>query len=103
MGGARSGPQARRRVSTGSIGVVTPFKGQRLLLERLLRDVVSRERVLVGTVHTFQGKERDVVIVSPVAAPGIHDPYTGLAPARGEPLERRDHEATRTPHRRRRP
>jgi len=58
---------------TGSIGVVTPFKGQRLLLERLLRDVVSRERVLVGTIHTFQGKERDVVVVSPVAAPGIHD------------------------------
>jgi hypothetical protein len=53
-----------------SIGVITPFKAQEEALGRLLRDQ-DRERVRTGTVHTFQGGERDVVIFSLVAGEGM--------------------------------
>ncbi|MFD8752905.1 AAA domain-containing protein [Kitasatospora sp. NPDC059577] len=45
------------------IGVVTPFRAQKELLERRLPD----DRVLVGTVHAFQGGERDVMVLTLVA------------------------------------
>ncbi|MET8611616.1 caspase, EACC1-associated type [Streptomyces misionensis] len=54
-----------------SIGVVTPFKAQEEALQRRLRDH-DPERVRIGTVHTFQGGERDVVIFSLVAGEGMH-------------------------------
>ncbi|GHH37149.1 hypothetical protein GCM10018773_13490 [Streptomyces candidus] len=46
-----------------TIGVVTPFRAQKEVLERML----PRERVRVGTVHAFQGGQRDVMVLSPVA------------------------------------
>ncbi|MCA1226592.1 MULTISPECIES: AAA domain-containing protein [unclassified Saccharopolyspora] len=49
-----------------TIGVATPFKAQKDLLADELR---AEERVRVGTVHTFQGGERDVIVLSLVAAP----------------------------------
>lgn len=51
------------------IGVVTPFAAQ-------LRELRSRlgeraeERIRCGTIHTFQGGERDVIVVSPTVATG---------------------------------
>ncbi|MEU1372427.1 AAA domain-containing protein [Streptomyces triculaminicus] len=47
-----------------TVGVVTPFRAQKEALERVLRD----DRVRVGTVHAFQGGQRDVMVLSPVAA-----------------------------------
>ncbi|MFJ5225120.1 AAA domain-containing protein [Streptomyces sp. NPDC088400] len=47
-----------------TVGVVTPFRAQKEALERVLRD----ERVRVGTVHAFQGGQRDIMVLSPVAA-----------------------------------
>ncbi|MEV4439868.1 DEAD/DEAH box helicase, partial [Streptomyces sp. NPDC049577] len=47
-----------------TVGVVTPFRAQKEALERVLRD----ERVRVGTVHAFQGGQRDIMLLSPVAA-----------------------------------
>ncbi|MDA2810645.1 AAA domain-containing protein [Nocardiopsis sp. RSe5-2] len=52
------------------IGVVTPFAAQKRELERLLGGKAG-ERIRVGTVHTFQGGERDVMVVSPTAATGV--------------------------------
>ncbi|MEV4867688.1 caspase, EACC1-associated type [Streptomyces syringium] len=46
------------------VGVVTPFRAQKEALERALRD----SRVRVGTVHAFQGGQRDIMVLSPVAA-----------------------------------
>lgn len=46
-----------------SIGVITPFVNQRKLIE----DALERERlqnVVCGTVHAFQGDEKDVVLFS---------------------------------------
>lgn len=52
-----------------TIGVVTPFKAQADLVRRHLR--AAGDRVRVGTVHTFQGGERDVMIFSLVAGEGM--------------------------------
>ncbi|MER6088779.1 caspase, EACC1-associated type [Streptomyces bluensis] len=47
-----------------TVGVVTPFRAQKEALARLWRDA---DRVRVGTVHAFQGGQRDVMVLSPVA------------------------------------
>lgn len=59
-----------------SIGVVTPFRAQAEYIERMIiKDLgdylITTGRIKVGTVHTFQGDERDVVVFSPVVAEGI--------------------------------
>ncbi|TWF75621.1 AAA domain-containing protein [Pseudonocardia hierapolitana] len=54
-----------------TIGVVTPFTGQADALRRRLGRH-GQERIRVGTVHTFQGGERDVMVFSLVAATGMH-------------------------------
>ncbi|MCC3771361.1 AAA domain-containing protein [Streptomyces sp. UNOC14_S4] len=48
-----------------TIGVVTPFKAQKDVLARVW---ANDDRVRVGTVHAFQGGQRDVMVLSPVAA-----------------------------------
>ncbi|RLK58940.1 caspase, EACC1-associated type [Actinokineospora cianjurensis] len=48
-----------------TIGVVTPFAGQKDLLARKFAGV---ERVRVGTVHTFQGGECDAIVFSLVVS-----------------------------------
>ncbi|MCC5479516.1 AAA domain-containing protein [Streptomyces sp. JA03] len=54
-----------------TIGVVTPFRAQAdALRNRLSR--YGEERLRVGTVHTFQGGERDVMVFSLVAGEGMH-------------------------------
>jgi hypothetical protein len=58
-----------------TIGVVTPFKAQEEALKRRLRRY--EERVRTGTVHTFQGGERDVMILSLVAGQGMHPGAVG--------------------------
>ncbi|MFD0339569.1 AAA domain-containing protein [Streptomyces sp. NPDC127117] len=47
-----------------TVGVVTPFRAQKEALARFWPD---NERVRVGTVHAFQGGQRDVMVLSPVA------------------------------------
>lgn len=52
-----------------SIGVVTPFRAQADALEAMLLDRFTLEEIehlglRVGTVHAFQGAERDVVVLS---------------------------------------
>ncbi len=47
-----------------TVGVVTPFRAQKEVLARLW---IGDDRVRVGTVHAFQGGQRDVMVLSPVA------------------------------------
>jgi hypothetical protein len=52
------------------VGVVTPFKAQADIIQRLLReempDLMRKDsRLTVGTVHALQGAERAIVIFSP--------------------------------------
>lgn len=53
----------------GTVGVVTPFRDQADALEEALLDAVdvdtmTRLSLRVGTVHAFQGSERDRIVVS---------------------------------------
>lgn len=52
---------------TATVGVITPLAAQAALLERELRGT----GVVCGTVHRFQGGERDVMVISPVGADGV--------------------------------
>ncbi|GAA5049138.1 hypothetical protein HNP84_004339 [Thermocatellispora tengchongensis] len=52
-----------------TIGVVTPFAAQQRELAQLLSHYGVR--VQVGTVHTFQGSERDAMVFSLVAGTGM--------------------------------
>lgn len=55
-----------------SIGVVTPFSSQKNRIMEMLEDLnISSKDVLVGTVDTFQGNERDIMIFSPVISKGM--------------------------------
>lgn len=52
-----------------SVGVVTPFRAQadaveQAILDRLSLDEIEALGLRVGTVHAFQGNERDLVVVS---------------------------------------
>ena len=53
-----------------SVGLVTPFRGQANLIEELLSREhwwpAFSERTTIGTAHSFQGSECDVMIFSPV-------------------------------------
>lgn len=57
--------------SAATVGVVSPLKGQRDLLARTIHpealspaSATHGTRIAVGTVHTFQGGERDVILLS---------------------------------------
>ena len=55
-----------------TLGIVTPFKGQAELLKSKLSTIDTHgNEVLVGTAHKLQGDERDIIIFSPVIAPGM--------------------------------
>jgi hypothetical protein len=52
-----------------SIGILSPFRGQvdyisRHLSQALSPDAFSKHDILIGTAHTFQGEERDVMFIS---------------------------------------
>lgn len=87
-GGAINQAEARAVVQTlrdlvlhngyrGSVGVVTPFRAQFMLINQLVNQdrelhaqVVTQE-FLADTVHKFQGDERDVMLFSPVVSSGL--------------------------------
>ncbi|MBQ0048292.1 MAG: AAA family ATPase [Prevotellaceae bacterium] len=56
-----------------SIGIITPYKGQVSLISALIREREYTEnfvkRIKVGTIHTFQGSECDVIIYDVVDCP----------------------------------
>ncbi|MFR9724380.1 caspase, EACC1-associated type [Streptomyces sp. MS19] len=54
-----------------TVGVVTPFAPQAEILRKRLRPY-DEERLRIGTVHTFQGGERDVMVFSLVVGEGMH-------------------------------
>jgi hypothetical protein len=56
-----------------SFGVVTPFKAQADYIKQLVEENGLPRSIVCGTAHTFQGDEKDVMIFSPVASPGIQD------------------------------
>ena len=57
-----------------TIGVVTPFSAHANAISKKLDEIglIMRD-VTVGTAHTYQGDEKDIMIFSPVVAKGITD------------------------------
>ncbi|GAA0526706.1 hypothetical protein GCM10010172_04080 [Paractinoplanes ferrugineus] len=60
-----------------SIGVVTPLTAQQRNLAAALRRAGLEENLLCATIHKFQGSERDIMVISPVGAHGIHERTKG--------------------------
>lgn len=55
---------------SGSIGVIAPFRPQVFALEQAIRDAIDNKllekaELRVGTVDSFQGQERDLILFSP--------------------------------------
>ena len=57
------------------VAIVTPFRSQANLLQRLLKRFGITERLTVGTVHVLQGAECPIVIFSPVYGSNDRPPY----------------------------
>ncbi len=55
----------------GSVGIITPYRAQSRLVWRLLRQRRLEKTVDVGTVHRFQGLERQAIVFDTVEAPPV--------------------------------
>ncbi|MBQ8635559.1 AAA family ATPase [bacterium] len=61
-----------------SIGVISPFRAQVDLIKKAILkvfdgDTISKHKIDVGTAHTFQGDERDIMLLSWTFAPNSHN------------------------------
>lgn len=59
-----------------TVGVVTPFRGQADRIKRLARARISRDALceagfLSATAHSYQGNERDAIVISCVVSPDM--------------------------------
>jgi hypothetical protein len=63
-------PEMKQRAER-SIGIVTPYRPQAQLLQKLIKDDGLQNWVQAGTVHRFQGLEFDAVIFDTVESPGL--------------------------------
>ena len=55
-------PQQKLNTKKDSIGIITPYRDQKKKLE----ENIKGEKVEIDTVHKFQGREKEVIIISPV-------------------------------------
>lgn len=62
-------PEDRRQPEC--IGIVTPYAAQRHVIEELVKGTDLERFLRIGTVHAFQGLERDVIIFDTVESPGV--------------------------------
>lgn len=66
---------------TGALGVCTPYASQVRLIQRLLKEH-ALDSVQVGSVHTFQGDERDAIILDFPESQGKSGHFLqGISPA----------------------
>ncbi len=52
------------------VAIITPYRAQARLLQRLISDARLGDRIVADTVHKFQGLEKDVVVFDCVDGPG---------------------------------
>ena len=61
----------RKELNGAAIGIVTPFGGQKALIQDLLAKAQISNDLKVDSAHGFQGDERDIMVFSPVVARGM--------------------------------
>jgi hypothetical protein len=59
-----------KRIIPDSIGVISPYRAQVNFLTGRIHEIFKDIRVEVGTVHTFQGREKDCIIFDTVESFG---------------------------------
>lgn len=47
-----------------SVGIISPYRNQTLLINKKIKEEVPDANVSIGTVHKFQGQEKDVILLS---------------------------------------
>jgi len=60
-----------------TIGIISPFRGQVELVKKAIyqvfsSDIIRKHQIEAGTAHTFQGDERDIMLLSLTLAPNSH-------------------------------
>lgn len=53
-----------------AIGIVTPFTAQANVVRKALANLMPKEKITIGTVHSFQGGERPIMMFSPTYGMG---------------------------------
>ena len=59
-----------------NVGIIAPYRAQRQLLASMIKQRFPRCDVEVSTVDGFQGREKDIVLLSACRAPNLY-PHTG--------------------------
>lgn len=60
-----SGKLGTRQIQEQDIGIITPFKRQKIMIDKVLNKL-GLHNITVGTVETFQGQEKEIIILTTV-------------------------------------
>lgn len=63
----------QKGIKSEDIGVITPYRQQVKKISNALQEFVGSEIIKVGTVESFQGQEREVIIISTVRSTIKHN------------------------------
>ena len=58
-----------KRNNLDDVMIITPFRNQKDLIERLLKDEKLDDKISVGTIHALQGSEKSTIIFSTAISP----------------------------------
>ena len=68
-----AGKLGTRQIQEQDIGIITPFKRQKIMIDKVLNKL-GLHNVTVGTVETFQGQEKEIIILTTVRTKSfVHD------------------------------
>ncbi|CAF4029487.1 unnamed protein product [Rotaria sp. Silwood2] len=69
----------RAKVPFNQIGIITPYNYQvKLIEQRLMQQNLHQHKIEIGTVDAFQGRQKDVILLSCVRATQITDTTTTI-------------------------
>lgn len=55
-------PELKQKLSVDEIGIVSPYNEQKIRLQ----DAINNENIQIDTVHRYQGREKDAIIITTV-------------------------------------
>lgn len=69
-------PMPKPKSADFRIGLITPYKKQARLLQKLVKDAHLQDDIRVGTVHRFQGLEAEAILFDTVESPPLPITFT---------------------------